>query len=493
MGVTVTHGSGTDVIHQLNAAGSLVVSGGSLTLSAYSAASSLTVSGGTLTLNAPLTATSLTLSGGTLGGPGTLTLSGTSNWSGGVQSGTGITKVASGATFNLNSAATLALSGRTLNNAGTVVWTGSGSLELNDGAVWNNNSGGLFNAQNNATISASSGTGSFVNAGTFRKSSSTGTTSFGAAVTFTSSGTVDVQSGTLNLLAGTSSGSMSLSTGTTLDFSGGFTLTSSSSVTGTGSIVFSGGTTYIGGSMTASSVTVSSGATISGSATIAAAVTNSGTIHIGGPEAAGTLAITGNFTQTSSGVLNMEIGGLTAGTQYDRLSITGTAALGGTLNVTLISGFTPASGNAFQLITYTARSGTFGTFTGLQQGGVSFAEQYNSTNLTLVALAEVEDPDAEVPPLWDAGDVSVANRERLEQLPAADAWLVLPELGLPDLRAEDAVFIELAGQTSNGRVSGEEPLPEWAEFLPAVLAFCSLNFLADRKRTLRSTISKDRS
>jgi hypothetical protein len=71
----------------------------------------------------------------------------------------------------------------------------------------------------------------------------------------------------------------------------------------------------------------------------------------------------------------MEIGGLTAGTLFGRLTISGTATLAGTVNVTLINGFTPAPGYSIQIITWMTRSGTFGTFTVLQQGGMSFTEQ----------------------------------------------------------------------------------------------------------------------
>jgi len=39
--------------------------------------------------------------------------------------------------------------------------------------------------------------------------------------------------------------------------------------------------------------------------------------------------------------LNIELGGTTAGTQYDRLRVSGTATLASALNVTLANGFTP--------------------------------------------------------------------------------------------------------------------------------------------------------
>ncbi len=57
---------------------------------------------------------------------------------------------------------------------------------------------------------------------------------------------------------------------------------------------------------------------------------------------AGLLSISGKYTQTATGSLNVELGGTTAGSQYDELVVSGTAMLGGTVNVSLINGFQPA-------------------------------------------------------------------------------------------------------------------------------------------------------
>ena len=46
----------------------------------------------------------------------------------------------------------------------------------------------------------------------------------------------------------------------------------------------------------------------------------------------------------------MELGGLQPGTQYDTLSITGTAELGGLLDVDLFGGFSPILGDSFDLL-----------------------------------------------------------------------------------------------------------------------------------------------
>jgi hypothetical protein len=89
--------------------------------------------------------------------------------------------------------------------------------------------------------------------------------------------------------------------------------------------------------------------------------------------------------QNASGVLDMEIGGLQAGTQSDQLQISGTATLGGTLNVSVINGFTPAAGNTFPLVTCRTRTGTFGTINGLQQSGYSFTPDYDSGDFYLVS------------------------------------------------------------------------------------------------------------
>src|SRR5207249_3696212 len=83
------------------------------------------------------------------------------------------------------------------------------------------------------------------------------------------------------------------------------------------------------------------GGSLMGAGTISADVTNSGQITVGGSGLAGTLAVAGNYTQTSGGALNVEVGGLAAGAQFDQLAIDGAATLAGTLNVGLINSFAP--------------------------------------------------------------------------------------------------------------------------------------------------------
>jgi len=67
-----------------------------------------------------------------------------------------------------------------------------------------------------------------------------------------------------------------------------------------------------------------------------------------------------NYTQLATGVMDVQIGGTTAGTEYSQLSATGAVTLGGTLNVALINRFKPVSGDQFTVIN--APSGVTGTF-----------------------------------------------------------------------------------------------------------------------------------
>jgi hypothetical protein len=77
---------------------------------------------------------------------------------------------------------------------------------------------------------------------------------------------------------------------------------------------------------------------IQGSGAIAlggATLTNNGTIRPGGNGTVGTLSVVGNYVQGASGNLNVE---LASNSSYDVLAVSGTANLGGTLNVSYLGG-----------------------------------------------------------------------------------------------------------------------------------------------------------
>jgi hypothetical protein len=99
--------------------------------------------------------------------------------------------------------------------------------------------------------------------------------------------------------------------------------------------------------------------------------------------------ITGAYTQLASGTINVEIGGLTAGTQFDQIKISAAATLAGVLNLSRIGGYEPNLGDAFDVLTYSSRVGTFTTINGLSIGnGKKFSPTYGATKLTLTVVAE---------------------------------------------------------------------------------------------------------
>lgn len=93
-----------------------------------------------------------------------------------------------------------------------------------------------------------------------------------------------------------------------------------------------------------------------GTGTLTDSLTNGGLVSIGGSSGSliGGLTVTGNYDQSAAGSLTVQIGGLTAGTQFDRLTVNGPVTLDGTLNLSLANGFNPAVGNTFQIIVLSA-------------------------------------------------------------------------------------------------------------------------------------------
>src|SRR5262249_57965010 len=71
-----------------------------------------------------------------------------------------------------------------------------------------------------------------------------------------------------------------------------------------------------------------------------------------------TLSLNGNFTQGPGGTLLIEISGTPAG-EYSVFSVSGAAALDGTVDFTFLDGFTPTIGDSFTFLTFGTVSGDF--------------------------------------------------------------------------------------------------------------------------------------
>lgn len=110
---------------------------------------------------------------------------------------------------------------------------------------------------------------------------------------------------------------------------------------------------------------------------------NSGTVNIGGSGKAGSIGMGTTFSQGTTGILNMDIGGRTSSTGFDLLDLVGTtsvARLGGTLNVHLINGFVPAATDLFKIMNYGSHTGAFAH---LNTTGTGLIVAYSSTGVTL--------------------------------------------------------------------------------------------------------------
>ncbi|MFM7385245.1 MAG: beta strand repeat-containing protein, partial [Betaproteobacteria bacterium] len=193
--------------------------------------------------------------------------------------------------------------------------------------------------------------------------------------TFATSGTLHAKSG----------GTLHLGGGTTMT-AGTIAVARGSSVVVLGNHVQSGGLIDLAGGTfdPTGSVTIAAGA-ISGQGTIKADVTNSGTITPGGA-AAGTVRIEGNYTQTAAGGLAIGIGG-TATKAYDKLDVTGTAALDGLIAVSMIDGYRlPSSGLVFEVLSSSLLGGAFAATAGLDQGdGRTLGVSYGAWAASLVS------------------------------------------------------------------------------------------------------------
>jgi hypothetical protein len=75
----------------------------------------------------------------------------------------------------------------------------------------------------------------------------------------------------------------------------------------------------------------------------------------------GALHVNTTYSQGLASHLQIEIGGTTAGTQYDQLLVTGTAFLDGTLDVSSINSFMPQRGNTFSILDFSTSVGKFAT------------------------------------------------------------------------------------------------------------------------------------
>jgi hypothetical protein len=247
----------------------------------------------------------LSLTGGSTGGPGTLTVTGLLTWISGSMVGPGRTVALGGMNVTVPFDFSLGLDGRTLDNGGTVTWTGAGRIGAAAAAVINNLQGANWNLVGNA--GGISGNVHFNNAGLVRLTGAGSlVTPLGAS--FTNTGTVEVDGGTLSV------GTLSNLSGTTLTggtyvVRGALRFNNADVRTNAASIVLDGPASLVANQLGVNALSNLSTNAGAGSFTIqngrnfttAGDFTNNGTLGAGAGSA---FAVNGALTNLSGGTLS---------------------------------------------------------------------------------------------------------------------------------------------------------------------------------------------
>lgn len=296
-------------------------------------------------------------------------------------------------------------SGGTLTNASTGrIFVPNSSLIVVGGAM-TNAAGGRITLQGGAAQLA--GTGALTNSGLI-----TGDGEIAKPVTNALTGEIRATAGQALLFSGangTNAGRINV-LGGSVEFSQPITNASAGTITGHGSYFFAGGlanqgqmqfsggnsdvygnVALTGGAASNAKIINSAGAnvvtffgnvvhngsevrTAAGSATVfygavsgAGSFTGAGTADFEGTYSPGnspaSVSVEGSLRFGGNSALTMELAGPTPGAQYDQLHIGGSLNADGSLLVTLLDGFSPVSGQAFDLFDWGSLTGQFASFT----------------------------------------------------------------------------------------------------------------------------------
>jgi autotransporter-associated beta strand protein len=237
------------------------------------------------------------------------------------------------------------------------------------------------------------------------------------------------------------------------------------------------------------------GGTLKGVGTIGGATVNSGGAISPG-NSPGVLTV-GSLTLNSGATTNIELGGTTRGSQYDALVVTGSGALNGSLNVSLINGFKPVTGNSFDILDWGSLSGTFANLQLPDLGGrIVWDSSQLYTTGTLSVLATYYAGDINRDGRVDVADIS-ALENALTDLgayqsthgPGGGALTQQQLLRIADLNGDGLVTnADLQGLISllaNGGGSGGGTLtavPEPSGVVLAGIAALTVSTLRGRRR-----------
>ncbi|MCF7733177.1 MAG: DUF4623 domain-containing protein [Akkermansiaceae bacterium] len=217
---------------------------------------------------------------------------------------------------------------------------------------------------------ASSGTGTYRLSSTGSLQATTETIGASGAGHFFQTGGTHQVSSTLHLgeYAGgvgtydLSNGALTVNTGK-IGGPGTGTFTQTGGTHSVGSLSIANGSQYLLNDGSLIATTLSGGARLEFTGGLLSAGEITGPLSNGGGilspgNSAGNTHITGDYTQSASGKMHIELGG-TSAASFDTVNVDATATLSGTLEVVLIDGFLPTVGNRFNILSATTLIGSF--------------------------------------------------------------------------------------------------------------------------------------
>lgn len=389
---------------------------------------------------------------GTLNGSADFDIDSSLNWASGTLSGSGETTITSTGTLTLSSTGGDNFLGRELVNDGSIEWTtyasGAGHDLIFSNAILTNNASFTAHAWGNANTTfdvmggLAGSTNVFNNTGTFIKTGGGRTvfrTNLGAGnsgVVFNNSGAVDVQEGTLQLLAGgNQTGSFALASGTTLTIAGNHSFATSSSLNGAGDLTFQSGTHNFagtidiagtvnigsggsfelnGGLLKASALTFNGGASFNGGRVAVETIHGNlgvvgATVSPGGKGSIGTTnvvygSVQPDYGPSSTSTLEIEIAGLDS---FDNLNVEGTAYLNGTLDLSYLPSLGELNNQTFRILTASSIVGTFNTLQGSLFDDGTVTPIYGADYVDL--LVSFDPPPAPTPILNEVRKVTASD------------------------------------------------------------------------------------
>jgi hypothetical protein len=284
----------------------------------------------------------------------------------------GTLNVATGTKFSVgtNGASNLTNYASDTLTGGSYIATGTGQIQFNNEGTTN----GIVTNAANITLSGSTATASFIDQNGANMLAKFATNSSTGSFTLISSRTFTTAAGFSN------AGMVEISKTTTLTIgaNGNYTQTGgSTTVDGTLTLGSPGAVNISGGNL------FGNGGTINGAVNLTAGNVNPGD----GLGLVGDIKVNGNYTQGSSGDLNIDIAGTAPNTLYSVLNIVDAASLSGTLNVNLENGFVPKVNTKFTIVDYKSDTGQFVTTNFPTVSGDHWTITYNATNIVIELVA----------------------------------------------------------------------------------------------------------